>query len=329
MAAKDEDGDLREVFSEYVTFGTRSSQGERIDSTRFARMVRQLVLVDRHTMLSINDADVAFRQVASRHKTHKLGFCEFIEALSILAATAFPHLHPNQGLAALVDSIVYVFLSSKHGTTLRKPAPIDHSPQPSVLRPPPASPPPSLFDAKPGAAALPALYPDNPPPPPPPPFEALAAFNRDRDPPPHPYPGHPPSASLHPPVPPPMPFHVFVQKFSENPQAFQRERPFPQYPYASTSRGDKVAGRNPAGLTRVKRSVSFTVPDDDGDSDGGDDETPYDEEEDEEEENEYDAYGRLSAPPPPPSGQRRTADLFVPRPGYHTAHTAVPTFRMH
>eukprot|EP00754_Rhynchopus_humris_P002510 Rhum_TRINITY_DN11390_c0_g1::Rhum_TRINITY_DN11390_c0_g1_i1::g.44315::m.44315 len=119
-----DDETLREIFSEYVNFGSYTRTADTVDCTRFTRMVRHLVLVDRHTRLTLQDADIAFHQVCRRggagSATRRLDYDGFISALLLLAPVAFPHLHPEQGLAALTDTMSYVFLSSRHRRTLKR-----------------------------------------------------------------------------------------------------------------------------------------------------------------------------------------------------------------
>eukprot|EP01063_Lacrimia_lanifica_P035691 TRINITY_DN6887_c1_g2_i1.p1 TRINITY_DN6887_c1_g2~~TRINITY_DN6887_c1_g2_i1.p1 ORF type:complete len:476 (+),score=65.48 TRINITY_DN6887_c1_g2_i1:155-1582(+) len=116
--------DLFDVFLEYVNFGSYTRDVVLMDGTRFARLIRQLVLVDNNSRVALHDADVAFHQTVRKGAGgQRMTYEQFIDALALLAPIAFPHLHPEQGLDALIDSIVYVYLSSKHRATLRGGAP--------------------------------------------------------------------------------------------------------------------------------------------------------------------------------------------------------------
>eukprot|EP01064_Diplonema_japonicum_P002504 TRINITY_DN11591_c1_g1_i1.p1 TRINITY_DN11591_c1_g1~~TRINITY_DN11591_c1_g1_i1.p1 ORF type:complete len:263 (+),score=35.76 TRINITY_DN11591_c1_g1_i1:294-1082(+) len=167
--------DLLEIFEEYSNYGSSGCKNV-IDGTRFARMVRQLLLVDANTRLGLQDADIAFRKVAGKKKY--LDFDEFLEVLDNLAMVAFPKLDPDNGIDVLADSLVYVYLSSKNRRTVmsagKKPAP--PGPPRDVL-PPSACPPPSYNSfQEPFNFDVPPL-----PPPPwglpfPPPFSVPASF---------------------------------------------------------------------------------------------------------------------------------------------------------
>ena len=401
-----DDETLREIFSEYVNFGSYTRTADTVDCTRFTRMVRHLVLVDRHTRLTLQDADIAFHQVCRRggagSATRRLDYDGFVGALLLLAPVAFPHLHPEQGLAALTDTMSYIFLSSRHRRTLKRsdkaakqhqlhrssrlaPTSLDR-----VLPRHSEAPPPGLFDecsvvSGASTSAPPATSPHPHPPPPPsfptPPF----AFPFPPPPPPTGTGAHGGAAALFgggmPPPPPPLPPGMIP---GGGAGGFPPPFPFGVPPHPAVFQG---VPPTPASPTEQGLSVDGGV---------GDDPDSYDDEEEDEEEDEGYEYAErgpagegglgwsaannaaddfdtsaallqagkrrsVSFQVPPPQAAPAPSEAYlevrqplplsgggsleeklalekrgrtsagrtkVPRPGYHTAHTAVPTFRI-
>ena len=290
----DENAELYEVFLEYSNYGS-GRDCEEIDSTRFARMVRQLLLVDRNTRLCLQDADVAFHQTLQKTRRRRLDFDQFVDVLQLLAAIAFPNLHPNQGLGVLVDSLLYVYLSSKHSKTLRGNSDpkfwskrqvitdADRKPKTSIPRGTPlpvAQPPDPMFSpwdqssgVLPRGVATPMSYPRKP---------VLPTNN-----------------SFMPPFPPfPMP------PSHGNPYMMPRYPPMGMEDNRSDSRGESLYQD---GVPR--RSVSFTFPNEEGDPD-------------------FDQFYENSRPQQQEDDYEEEPFMHVtPRPAYHTAHTSVPSWR--
>eukprot|EP01060_Flectonema_neradi_P016665 TRINITY_DN2329_c2_g1_i1.p1 TRINITY_DN2329_c2_g1~~TRINITY_DN2329_c2_g1_i1.p1 ORF type:complete len:367 (+),score=64.62 TRINITY_DN2329_c2_g1_i1:23-1102(+) len=313
----DENIELYEVFLEYCNYGS-GRECEEIDSTRFARLVRQLLLVDRNTKLCIQDADVAFHQILQKTKRRRLDFDQFVDVLQLLAAIAFPDLHPNQGLGVLIDSLLYVYLSSKHSKTLRGGssdarfwskrrviAEADRKVKTRQQQPkgkplPVPLPPDGMFSqwdqssgVLPRGVAAPMSYPKKPMlptnssfMPPFPPFSMM---------PPH---GHPPP---HPHAAPPHPFMM------------------PRYPPFPVHDPEEHERMKESGYPEVapRRSVSFTIPNE------SKEEFDYDDD--------FDEYPHHEQQSPPREVYDDDDDEefinVTPRPAYHTAHTSVPSWR--
>eukprot|EP01062_Namystynia_karyoxenos_P067168 TRINITY_DN6104_c0_g1_i1.p1 TRINITY_DN6104_c0_g1~~TRINITY_DN6104_c0_g1_i1.p1 ORF type:complete len:455 (+),score=90.01 TRINITY_DN6104_c0_g1_i1:82-1365(+) len=341
---------LYEVFAEYCSYGAGKGGGAAadgeyyIDNTRFVRMMRHLLLVDRRTRVSLHDLDLVFARARGGSRKRRLSFAQFRSALYAIAAIAFPSLPPDDGYGALTDSMLYVWLSSQHQRTIfSEPPPPQYPPAGAPGMPPPI---PGVPGMPPAAGMFaPPFLPGGPAAPPmwPPPPGGMAHLGAPGVPPPPPAAGPwgpvqapwaPPGAPWGPAswVPPPPAGGAAGPGWPPMPPAGHAPGPVPPPPGPHQQQQQQRRSPPPrAG----GRAVNFVVPPPSPQGPcaaaghcGTADAEEEQEEEEEEEELASEGQGEDVSQEHPRGGRPRGPRVSSPRPGFNSSQSSAPRYHI-